>query len=199
MQTATQRGLAPVIFIIDKSASRFTVQAFATGLLSAFGHNPTIAIRDYEGVIQFTPETFANASVRVSLKTTGLDVLDEMKSSDLKQLEQAMYGQVLDADHFPTASYESNDVRVDKPANGPILVHVNGILNFHGIIQNHPLEAHVVELGSMLRVSGEFALRQSNFGIKPVSFAAGALRLKDELKFKFELVARRQDEAVPVA
>src|ERR1700722_6231873 len=108
MESATQSGVAPVVFIIDKSVSRFTVQTFATGLLSSFGHNPTIGIRDYEGVIRFTPETFANASVRVSLKTTGLEVLDEMKSADLKQLEQAMYGQVLDADHFPPASYERN-------------------------------------------------------------------------------------------
>jgi len=199
MQTATQRGLARVIFIIDKSASRFTVQAFATGLLSSFGHNPTIGIRDYEGVIQFTPETFANASVRMSLKTTGLDLLDEMKSSDRKQLEQAMYGQVLDVEHFPTAIYESSDARVEKPANGPLLARVNGSLTFHGVTQNQPLEARIVELGSMLRISGEFGIRQSDFGIKPVSFAAGALRLKDEIKFRFELVARRQDEAVPAA
>ncbi len=199
MQTATQRGLARVIFNIDKSVSRFTVQAFATGLLSSFGHNPTIGIRDYEGVIQFTPESFANASVRMSLKTTGLELLDEMKSSDRKQLEQAMYGQVLDVEHFPMAIYESSDARVEKPANGPLLARVNGALSFHGVTQNQPLEARIVELGSMLRISGEFGIRQSDFGIKPVSFAAGALRLKDELKFKFELVARRQDEAVPVA
>jgi hypothetical protein len=48
-------------------------------------------------------------------------------------------------------------------------------------------------MGTMLRISGEFQLRQSDYGIKPFSFAGGALRLKDELKFKFELVARKQD------
>jgi hypothetical protein len=44
-----------------------------------------------------------------------------------------------------------------------------------------------------LRISGEFSLRQSDYGIKPVSFAGGALRLKDEVRFNFELVARRQE------
>ena len=44
-------------------------------------------------------------------------------------------------------------------------------------------------------LSGDFSLRQSDYGIKPVSFAGGALRLKDELKFAFELVARMQEEA----
>jgi hypothetical protein len=52
----------------------------------------------------------------------------------------------------------------------------------------------VMTMGIMLRISGEFPLRQSDYGIKPVSFAAGTLRLKDEVKFKFELVARIQNE-----
>ena len=62
MQTGTQRGLAPVKFLIDTSASRFTVQAFATGMLSTFGHNPKIGIRDYEGEIKFVPETYEKCS-----------------------------------------------------------------------------------------------------------------------------------------
>ena len=73
MQTATRPEPALMRFLIDKTASRFTVQAFATGLLSSFGHNPTIGIRDFEGEIQFTPETYDNASLQMSLKTTGLD------------------------------------------------------------------------------------------------------------------------------
>ena len=66
MESATQSGVAPVVFIIDKSVGRFTVQAFTTGLLSSFGHNPTIGIRDYEGVIRFTPESHDNASIHVA-------------------------------------------------------------------------------------------------------------------------------------
>ena len=34
---------------IDIAMSRFTVRAFATGLFSSMGHNPTLAIRDYTG------------------------------------------------------------------------------------------------------------------------------------------------------
>ena len=88
MQTGTQKGLARVKFTIDAIASRFTVQAFATGMLSAFGHNPTIAIRDYDGAIQFTPDTIADASVRVAVRTSTMEVVDEMKNDDRKKLEQ---------------------------------------------------------------------------------------------------------------
>jgi hypothetical protein len=45
----------------------------------------------------------------------------------------------------------------------------------------------------MLRASGDFILKQSDYGIKPVIVAGGALKLKDELKFSFEMVARAKE------
>jgi polyisoprenoid-binding protein YceI len=193
--TGTQRGLAPVKCTIDRAVSRFSVQAFATGLLSAFGHNPTIGMHDYDGEIQFVPGTYEKTLVRVTVRTGAMDVQDEMKSDDLKKLELAMYEQVLDIEHFPIAVYESSQITVQKLSNDLLLAHVTGELSFHGVTRTHSFDARVTAMGAILRISGEFSLRQSDYGIKPVSFAAGALRLKDEVKFSFELVARMQEES----
>lgn len=193
MQTGTQRGLATVRYLIDTAVSRLTVQAFATGLLSLFGHNPTIGIRDYEGEIQFTPETYENALVRATIRTSAMEVLDEMKTDDRKRLERQMFEEVLDVKRFPTAVFESKQITVQKLSNDLLQARVTGGLSFHGVTQSHSIDARATVMGTMLRISGEFSLRQSDYGIKPVSFAGGALRLKDELKFKFELVARRQE------
>ena len=95
MQEATQRGLAPVRYVLNKSAGRFTVQAFATGLFSGFGHNPTIGIRDYEGEISFVPGGYERAFVRVTVKLAALEVLDEMKRDDCQKLEHVMFDEVL--------------------------------------------------------------------------------------------------------
>src|SRR5271154_2537269 len=160
MQTGTQKGLASVRLVIDTIASRFTVQAFAAGLLSSFGHNPRIGIRDFDGDMQFVPDTFEKALVRVTVRTNAMDVLDEMKNDDR------------------------------------LVAHVSGELSFHGVTHSLSFDARVTRMGTMLRISGEFPLRQSDYGIKPVSFAGGALRLKDEVKFNFELVTRTQEESV---
>ena len=194
MQTATQRGLVPVKFAFDTNASRFTVQAFATGMLSTFGHNPKIAIRDYDGEIQFTPDTYENAVVRLTVRTSAMEVQDEMSGDDRKKLEQTMYD-VLEVKRFPTAVYESKHITVQKQSEDMLVAQVAGALSFHGVTQTQSLNARVTRLGTMLRISGDFSLRQSDYAIKPVSFAGGALRLKDELKFTFELVARMQEEA----
>jgi polyisoprenoid-binding protein YceI len=193
VQTATQRGLVPVKFALDTNASRFTVQAFATGMLSSFGHNPKIAMRDYDGEIQFAPDTYEGASVRVTVRTTAMDVQDEMSGDDRKKLERTTYD-ALEVQRFPTAVYETNQITVQKQTEDLLLVHATGTLSFHGVTQTQSLDARVTRLGTMLRISGDFSLRQSDYAIKPVSFAGGALRLKDELKFTFELVARAQED-----
>jgi polyisoprenoid-binding protein YceI len=180
-------------FLIDAAASRFTVQALATGLLSAFGHNPTIAIRDYGGEIQFACDTYQDAHVRVTVRTTGMEVLDEMKKDDRNKLEQEMNEKVLEVQRFPTAEFESKQIAVDKLSDSLLHARVTGELSFHGVTRTHSLEARVTNMGSLLRISGDFSLRQSDYGIKPTSFAAGALRLKDEVKFNFEMVARKQE------
>lgn len=193
MQTGTQRVLEPVKFIIDASGSRFTVQAFATGLLSAFGHNPTIGIRDFEGQVQFVPETYEGALLRLTLRTNAMEVLDEMKIDDRKKMEQLMNESVLDVEHFPTVEYKSKAITVEKQANDLLRANAAGELSFHGVMQPLSLDARIMNLGPILRISGQFSLRQSDYGIKPVSFAGGTLRLKDELKFNFDLVARIQE------
>jgi hypothetical protein len=40
-----------------------------------------------------------------------------------------------------------------------------------------------------MRAKGAFTLKQSSFGIKPVSVAGGTIKVKDELKFTFDIVA----------
>ena len=192
METAaTQRGLEPVKYTIDPGGSRFTVQAFATGLLSAFGHNPTIGMRDYDGEIQFVPDTYDKAVVRLTVRTNAMEVMDEMKGDDRKKLEQTMNEQVLEPDRYPAATFESKQVTIQNLGGDLLSAHVVGDLAFHGVTQSLPLDAGITNMGTMMRISGDFTLRQSDYGIKPFSFAGGALKLKDELKFHFELVAKR--------
>jgi polyisoprenoid-binding protein YceI len=124
-----------------------------------------------------------------------MEVLDEMKRDDLKKLEQEMYERVLDTRNFPTAVYTSHEINVRKITDGLFEVDVRGELSFHGVTQPQALQGKVTVMGDNLRVAGGFSLLQSNYGIKPASFAAGTLRLKDELKFTFDLVARSRESS----
>jgi polyisoprenoid-binding protein YceI len=193
MQAGLKRVLATTRYVIDKTVGQFTVRAFSTGLLSTFGHDPTIGILDYSGEIRFVPDTYENASVRIVLNMLNMEVLDEMRRFDRAQLERTMYNEVLDATHYPEAVFQSSSVTIQKAGGNMLQARVNGMLKLRGITHSQAFDARATDLGESIRISGEFTLLQSDYGIKPVSFAGGALRLKDELKFAFQMIATRQE------
>jgi hypothetical protein len=47
--------------------------------------------------------------------------------------------------------------------------------------------------GDSLRAFGNFSLLQTDYDLKLASVAGGALKVKDELKFSFNLVGRKKE------
>lgn len=187
-----QSETAVTRFVIDGRASRFTVRATATGLLAAMGHNPTINIRDFNGEMTFDPEKLEAGSFRLIIKTNSLGVQDDISDKDRREIERLMNEEVLETAKFPDILYNASSVSVTRMTDMLYSASLDGELTMHGVTRRQRIPARVSMLGSMLRASGEFTLDQTDYGIKLVSVAGGALKLKDELKFSFEIVARRQ-------
>jgi polyisoprenoid-binding protein YceI len=180
-------------FVVDGRASRFTVRAFATGILAAMGHNPTIGIRDFSGEMKFDPEKLDAGAFRLEVKSASLGVQDDISDKDRREMERIMNQEVLETAKFPDILYEAPGISVAKVGDTLFSASLNGNLTLHGVTRSEPVAARVAWMGNMLRASGEFSLNQSNYDIKPVSVAGGALKVKDELRFQFEIVARRRE------
>ena len=179
---------------LDAGRSRFTVQAFAEGLLSSFGHNPVIAIRDFEGEVEFVPGTLEGARVRLTIKSDSLAAQDDIKEKDRLEIERMMRDDVLEVSTYPEIVFESKSVTASRIREGRYRARVIGDLSLHGVTQpNLWIQAEVV-FGDddTLRAQGDFALKQTDYKIKPVSVAGGTLKVKNELKFKFDIVAKKQ-------
>jgi polyisoprenoid-binding protein YceI len=179
-------------FVIDAGASRFTVQAFATGLLSAMGHNPLIGIRTFSGEVNFSSESLQGNGLKLAIQAGSLGVQDDISDKDRSEIEKLMNEQILEPARYPEIVYEAPQVSVAKLGESLYSATANGNLSFRGASHNQPVTARVAVFGEMLRASGEFTLKQSDYGIKPISVAGGALKVKDELRFSFELVARNK-------
>ena len=180
-------------YVVDGRASRFTVQAFATGMLARMGHNPTIGIRDFSGEMKFNPDKLEAASFHLVIKSASLSVQDDISDKDLREIERLMKQEVLEAAKFPEIVYDAPSISVTKMADALYSAALNGKLTLHGVTRNQPISVRVALFGTMLRASGDFTLDQTDYNIKLVSVAGGALKLKDELKFSFEIVARKQE------
>jgi polyisoprenoid-binding protein YceI len=183
---------ATVDYIIVSQGSNFTVRAFATGLLSAFGHNPTIAIPDFEGTVLLNPDVVERSSLRIVLRSASLTVSDDISKADREEINRRMQDEVLEADSFPEIVYECSRLSASKTGEGQYWLALNGELTLHGVTHTQPVPARVSVNGDALRATGEFSVRQSDYQIRPVTAVGGTVRLKDELKLSFDISARRQ-------
>jgi polyisoprenoid-binding protein YceI len=181
-------------YVIDPRKGSFTAQAFATGMLSAFGHSPRIAIREFSGEARFAQSgtSIENAHLQLTVQARSLEVTDDIREKDRQEIHRQMYDEVLETDRFPEITYECSHASASGSGDS-YWVALNGELTLHGVSRPLAISARVVVSGDSLRASGEFMVSQSDFEIAPVKVAGGALKLKDEVKLTFDIVARKQE------
>ncbi|MCM3900276.1 MAG: YceI family protein [Pyrinomonadaceae bacterium] len=173
--------------------STFGVQAFAEGLLSAFAHDPVFAIRDFTGQAQFVPGSFESAFLKIVIKADSIVLTDGVKEKDRLEILQTMREQVVEIAKYPEIVFASTNISVTRLGEGRYRARVIGDLTFHGVTQkNLWITPEVTMGGDSLRAKGDFSLKQSEFGIKPFSAAGGTIKLKNELKFSFDIVAQKE-------
>ncbi len=183
---------ASTVYVLDPGLSRFTAKAFATGLLASMGHNPSFAIRQFAGEAKFVADAPEQGSVRVVAQTGSLELSDQVSDKDRREIERTTRTEVLDASRFPEIVFEASASSLSKGGEGFYWANITGKLTIRGITQPQQISAQVAVNDSQLRANGEFTVRQSSFGIKPVSVAGGTLKIKDDVKVTFDFVANKK-------
>ncbi len=183
-----------VRFQLASEQSRLTVQAFAEGLFSAFGHNPVFAIREFSGYAQVNPETFSDAAVKITVPASSLVVIGDIKEKDRIEIERTMREEVLEVAKYPDIVFESTNISLSRITQGRYRARIIGDLTLHGVTQSNLwIYAEVSLNDEQLRAQGEFSLKQNDFQIKRVSVAGGTLKVKNEVKLTFDNVGLRTE------
>jgi polyisoprenoid-binding protein YceI len=180
-----------VRYRLDATASRFRAQAYATGLLAAFGHNPIIAIREFSGDAVLDAGSLEQSSLQVTIKTASFEVENDMSSKDRSEILQTIHDDVLDVENYPEIRYESKSFRGRLVSDARYWIVVSGNLSLHGVTRPLDITTSLVVNGETCRASGEFFVRQSDYKIRPPSAVGGGLKVKDEIKCSFDIVARK--------
>src|SRR5271165_2417619 len=132
-QGQSQATETSVHYVMDARASQFTVQVFAGGLLSAFGHSPTIAIRDFSGAAEVNHDDIERSSLKLSIQAASLTVRDDISDKDRREMERAMREEVLESLSYPEIIYECSNLAATKAGEGQYSVTLHGNLTMHGI------------------------------------------------------------------
>jgi len=160
--------------------------------LSAFGHNPTIAIHDFSGEAQIDSEKLEGSSLRLTVASSSLAVMDDISDKDRQEIERQMLEDVLDVTAYPQIVYACSKLSATRTGEGQYGVELNGELTLHGVTRDQGIAARLTLSGPTLTAFGDFSVNQTDYGIRLVSALGGALKVKDEVKCSFNIVAQKQ-------
>ena len=181
---------ATVTYNLDASQSKFMAHANAGGLLWFKGKDHHLAARDFTGQVEITPDAITPASLRLvvkaaSLQETGAEFTQPQKDIINKELREI----VLHPDRYPDITFQSTNVTVKDL--GRHEVKIDGNLTLHGVTKRITIPAVVTLSGDTLRAVGEFSIDRDDFGVKATSAFHGLVRVRDTVKFEFDIVGRR--------
>jgi polyisoprenoid-binding protein YceI len=171
----------------DPSLSRFTVQAFASGLLSFLGHSPTFAVRDFAGFLRFDGSPVQGLKLEVNVKAAALELVENVKPTDRREIEDTMRRDVLETEAYTEITYQATDASANAIAQGRYRLRIGGRLSLHGVTRPHAVDAELLVFDDGVRLRGESWLRLSDYRIRPVTALGGTIKLKDELRVSFDI------------
>lgn len=174
---------------LDPSKSLFTVQAFATGMLSMFAHSPLFTVRDFAGTISFDGDAIQSLRLEVNVNAQALELKSNYNAIERTEIESRMRQEVLETASYPQITLQAGAVSAERVSPGQHRLRISGSLSLHGLTRPLQVDTELRVYEDGVRLAGEFPLRLPDYRIKPVTALGGAIKLKDELKLAFDLAA----------
>jgi hypothetical protein len=162
---------------IDTPKSTLTIYVGKSGFFSAFGHAHEIAAPILRGSAEVGEHPWAE----VHVNARALRVIDrDVSEKDRAEIQKTMLGpEVLDSERFGEIAFRSSSAESAGAGRWTL----RGNLTLHG--QTRPVTVETVYKNG--HYTGHATVKQTEFGMKPVKVAGGAVRVKDEVRIEFDL------------
>jgi polyisoprenoid-binding protein YceI len=180
-------------FVLDSSRSRFIARAFSGGLLWFKGHDHFVAVREFTGEASLTPDSITPASLRITAKAASMvETRDVFTEPQKKIINQELREIVLLPDQYPDIVFKSTNVTGSKTGANQYDLNIVGDLTLHGVTRAIKIPTKVTVTGNELRAQGEFSINRSDFKVKATSAMHGMIRVRDKVKFEFDIVGHQR-------
>ena len=188
---------APQTYRLDPAASTLHILVYRGGPMARLGHNHVVSSPNLQGRV-WQGAALEDAGFDITVPVNDLVVDDNAAraaegedfplnvSEDAKQGTKAnmLRDTLLDGARYPEIRITS--VRIQGDTTTPM---VTAALRIRDQTRQVTVPVTLQTTDGGLRVTGGFEIKQSDFGITPLSLAMGALLVVDAVKIKFALVA----------
>lgn len=180
-----------VRFRLDPSRSKFIARGLRGGLLWFKGHEHLIAAREFAGEAQVTPSSIQPAALQLTVRADSMVETSDAFTEQQKQIiNKELREIVFEPGKYPEITFRSTSVN-GKIKNGEYEVRIDGDLTLHGVTRIIRIPAKVSLTGNTMRAVGEFSINRSDFKVKATSAFHGLVRVRDKVKFEFDIVGEK--------
>jgi polyisoprenoid-binding protein YceI len=192
LAAVTTGGLAGTTYRVvpEKSSLRIEVgKGGAFGFVA--GHTHEVEGR-IQGRITADMRDLPAAEIQLTIRAGDLRVSGKGEPpGDVPKVQERMLGpDVLDVARFPEITFRSTSVAAVERRDRAADLRVTGDLTLHGRTKSITAPVRVQIDGGSLTASGTLTVKQTDFGITPVS-VGGVVNVKDALTIHFTVTADR--------
>jgi len=189
---AARNDLESQRYRLDASQSKFIAHALAGGLLWFKGHDHLVAVKEFSGEAQLTPNQVNPASLEITAQSGSMVETNSVFTDQQKQIiNKELREIVLQPDQYPNISFRSTQVNVSTSSGNQYELKITGDLSLHGVTRQVTIPTIVTLNGNDLRAVGEFSIERDDFKVKATSAFHGLVRVRDKIKFNFDIVGHR--------
>jgi|SRR5215216_772660 len=189
---STVRTAAVVRYRISTAQSRFMANVGSGGPLWFMGHAHHFAIRDFTGEATISPGSLAPASLEMTVKAASLEETGKNFTEQQKQMINNMARkQVLEVGEYPEIVFKSTNITGTMKPDGHYEANIGGELTLHGVTRPIAIPAQVTVNGNTLHANGEFSVNRSDYKVKTHSIKWGTIRVRNKIRFEFDIVANK--------
>lgn len=189
-----QAGVAhkPMTLTVDATQSHVVIEVGKSGLFSAAGHAHEVVAPMVSGKVTLDVADWQHSSVTLEFRANALRVTGKGEpAADVPTVQGVMLSdRVLDVAHFPTVTFQSRRVAATPRGVGAVDVVIEGDVTLHGRTRPLTVSATTTLENGRLTARGTFSLKQTDFGMVPVTAGGGTIKVQDAVNIQFTLVAR---------
>jgi polyisoprenoid-binding protein YceI len=179
------------IYTIDLSQSRVTATLTQEGFIARRYPTHRVEVKNFTCKIEVPERDETRLAVQVEAETKSLTNADEgMTEFERREFHNVLNNSVLESDKFPMIKFVSVSVSDARKSGETRSFTLNGDLTMRGVTKRVSFPVTVTISKDQLRATGDAELKQTDFGIKPYSGKLGMIRIGDEVKINFAIVAK---------
>jgi polyisoprenoid-binding protein YceI len=154
------------------------------------GHTHEVVAPALAGTLTVDIDDPARSTVSVTIDATTLRVTGTGEPpEDVPKVQETTSGRrVLDVQRYPVMTFTSTSIAISSRTGATLQTMVTGRLTLHDVTRSITVPTVRTD-GDSLTAIGHFPVKQTEYGMKPVS-VGGVVSVKDTVNIGFTIVAR---------